>query len=446
MNKKDIIKPVYDFFGIKLGDDSIIDKATDYLNDLIHIKQFENKRSYLWIDKLINVETVNFAITYGHNNVKLFNLSGEISNGVFDDDKSVYSKWITAQGYYILSILKETKEEDSAIQHWINYKDFILELSQTKTGCSILSEIYDLRGLDFFLYHYAGEMTSALMDEAMFHNARSISKALKALERTEEAIFVEEELKNKERRIINLSKKFIGSKEKEPTFDFIVEKLRVNAERFWNEYLSNEVWINIQPSSRDNLIDAFVTETLIENKILKIWSNVVLAIAKVIEKELSVSLFDQFINIISESKFEIPENISNSKLKKVKKRKMTFDMIYKCAQKPIHPPTLGQLVFVGKYWNDEIMDECTSLFFKCREAITNKYKEGNQEILEIVTLIEQNKSNEENSANIIDLRNASAHPSKENLYDWEEYTNWLKFAIGKPPKLILRKIINHTRL
>lgn len=440
-----IIKPVFDFFKIKIGDNSIMTKAIDYLNKLSKNQDFDIKRQYLWIDK-INVSSVNMAVIHGNVRTNMFSLTGKVENDVIFDSDSVYSKWLSAQGKYILSILKKSKEEDGAIQHWLNYEDFIIELSTTKNGCTILCDIYDLKGLDFFLFHYMGGQTDALRDNAMFENAKNIIKALSVLQRNDESIFVKEEIEKRRKNIIKISKKFIGSKEQEPNFDFVLEKLRLNAERFWNEYLSNNVWVKIHSTSRENLIDAFVTEALIENNILKIWSNVVLAFAKVIEKELSITLFNQFINIIKESKFNIPENTSQSKLKKVKKRKMTFDMIYKCTQEPIHPPTLGQLVFVGKYWNDEIMDECTTLFAKCRKDINDKHWKGNQEIYNIVTIIEQNESNKEDSANIIDLRNSSAHPGKENLYDWRKYTIWFKNAIGKPPKMILKKIINDTRL
>jgi len=443
---EDIINPVFDFFNIKAGDDSIINKAIDYLNHLSQNRDFEIKRRYLWIDKIINVSSVSLAVMHGNIRTSMFSLTGKIEKDVIFDNDSVYSKWLSAQGKYILSILKESKEEDAAIQHWLNYEDFIKELSQTVNGCSILCEIYDLKGLDFFLFHYVGGQTNALQDSAMFENVMNIPKALSILKRNEESIFVKEEVERRKEKLIEISEKFVGANGQGANYNFVLEKLRLNAERFWIEYLSNDVWVKIHSTSRENLIEAYVTEALIENKILKIWSNVVLALAKVIEKELADSLFNQFINIIRESKFYIPEDISNSKQKKLKKRKITFDMLFKCAQEPIHPPTLGQLIFVGKYWNDEIMDECTNLFSKCRKIIADKHSEGNKEILNIVSLIEQHKSNEENSANIIDLRNASAHPSKENLYDWENYTSWLKNSIGKPPKLILKKILKYTRI
>ena len=51
----EIIRQVFDFFNIKIGDDSIILKATEYLNELAINGDFEIRRNYLWIDKVINV-------------------------------------------------------------------------------------------------------------------------------------------------------------------------------------------------------------------------------------------------------------------------------------------------------------------------------------------------------------------------------------------------------
>jgi hypothetical protein len=441
----EIIRQVFDFFNIKIGDDSIILKATEYLNELAINGDFEIRRNYLWIDKVINVQSINYAIVFGHKNADIFRLFGNIENNIVFDNESIWSNWISAQGNFILSILKESKEEDQAIQHWINYENLILELVRTANGCIILGKIYDLKGLDFFLFHHMEKQTNAIEDNAMFNNAEKISKVLDFLQRKEEAVYVYDGINKRKEKIIEISTQFENNTNEEPSISFVLDKLRINAERFWNEYLTNNVWCKIHVSSRESLIDAFVTEVLIENKILSIWSNVVLAFAKVIEKELSESLFFQFIEIIKKADFNIPEGIAASKLKSINKRKTTFDMLKKCANVN-QPPTLGQLVFVGKYWDDEIMDSCTNLFINCREILSAKKINGNKEIYNIIALIEKNESDSIDSANIIELRNASAHPNSENLYDWEKYTNWLKKSIGQPPKLILNKIVNETRL
>lgn len=442
---EDIIKPVFDFFNIKLGDDSIITKATEYLKELSIVPDFNIKRNYLWMDKIVNVGSVNFAVISGHTNEDLFILTGKVENGIVYDDKSKYSIWLSAQGNYILSILKESKEEDAAIQHWLNYEDFIVELTRTANGCKIVCDIYDLKGLDFFLFHYMGGKTNANDDNAMFENANYLVKALALIRRNEESIFIKDEIEKRKSKIIEITTLFHNKVNYEPTVQFALDNLRVKAEKFWYEYLTKEVWMGLNHNSRENLIDAFVTETLIENKILTVWSNVVLAFAKVIERELSESLFNQFLDLINDAEFKTPIDLSKNKFERINKRKLTFDMLKKCSRNK-HPPTLGQLVFVGKYWNDEIMHTCTNLFLKCRELISNKHPNGNDEISSIVSLIEQNESENNLTANIIDLRNASAHPGNEDEYDWKEYINWLKKSIGQPPKLILMKIILSTRL
>lgn len=174
-NAIDSIRPVFDFFNLKIGRDSVIEKAIIYLKTLSNNTDFESKKRYLWIDEIINVTTVNMSVLYG---IDVLTLEGKEENGIIYDVSSIYSKWIIAQGEYILSVLNESNMEDSAIQHWLNYEDFINELALTKQGCSILCEIYDLKGLDFFLFHYYGGQTDANSDRSMFDNAMKLSKAL----------------------------------------------------------------------------------------------------------------------------------------------------------------------------------------------------------------------------------------------------------------------------
>jgi len=57
----------------------------------------------------------------------------------------------------------------------------------------------------------------------------------------------------------------------------------------------------------------------------------------------------------------LTQNLTISKLKKIQTGKITYEMLKKCATEPIHPPTLGQLIFVAKFWDDPIMDECTDI-------------------------------------------------------------------------------------
>jgi len=93
-----IIKPVFDYFNLEIGNELIIDKMIDYLDKLTKNSDFEIKRRYLWIDKEINVSSFYWAIIWGHSNPDVFHLQGKIEKGVVYDDESIYSKWLSAQG------------------------------------------------------------------------------------------------------------------------------------------------------------------------------------------------------------------------------------------------------------------------------------------------------------------------------------------------------------
>src|SRR5690606_26550944 len=124
---------------------------------------------------------------------------------------------------------------------------------------------------------------------------------------SEESVFVENELKKRKEKFESISTEFLGHKFAKKTPKFVIERLRLEGERFWNDYLSNGIWITLHQSSRENLVDSFVIERFIEKEVLKVWSSTVLALSKVIELELSISLFNQFTDILQKSEFSSPE-------------------------------------------------------------------------------------------------------------------------------------------
>lgn len=448
VNAKDLAAPVYSYFNLNIGDEQIIDKASEYVEELASSNNLEKMRSYLWIHPILNVVNMSEAVGYGSKNLKRLQIL-EARTGKGDNDRvelpTPYGRWIAAQGRLILEILKRTKEEDVVIQHWLNYEDFILELSLTQTGCKIISEIYDLRGLDFFLFHYMGGETSAIKDKALFDNAKKIPIALNRMARIEEAIQVEKDIESRLKGIINISNQFGRRKQTQSETDFVLEKLRLKAERFWNNYFSSDVWNALHNDSRKDLIDAFISEIFLENGILRGWNIVILAICKVIEREMSISLFTPGINNIRKSSFLEPLNATSSKLKKIQTRKNTYKMLKKCANRPIHPPTLGQLIFVAKFWDDPIMDECTDLFKNMRMDLEKYCPNSTKTIKNIALLLEEKHSVDSESASIIELRNASAHPGRDSSFSWAKYLEWLKRFIGKPPEYILRSLIFDLR-
>ena len=448
VNIKNVVAPVYSYFNLNIGDDQIMEKASEYVEELASSDNLEKMRSYLWIDPILNVETMKFAVIYGSKNLERFQLV-EARTSKEDIDRvelpTPYGRWIAAQGRLILEILKRTKEEDVAIQHWLNYEDFILELSLTQTGCKIISEIYDLRGIDFFLFHYMGGETSAIKDKALFDNAKKIPICLKRMARTEEAIQVEKDIESRLKGFVQISNQFGLIEQTRNETYFVLEKLRLKAERFWNNYLSSDVWKALHNDSRTELIDAFISEVFLENRILRGWSIVIFSLCKVIEREMSISLFIPWIDVIRKSSFSEPLNATFSKLKRIQTRKITYEMLKKCATDPVHPPTLGQLIFIAKFWDDPIMDECTDLFKKMRTSLEKYCPNSTKAIKNIAMSLEEKHSVDSESASIIELRNAAAHPGREGSFSWAKYLEWLKRVIGQSPKYILHSLIFNLR-
>jgi hypothetical protein len=444
VNIKDKIAPVYKYFNLKIGDKRIIEKASEYLEELASSGDLEKMRSYLWIDPILNVG-MSFAVFYaGLDNLYLSEAKiGEKETDIVELPTS-YGRWIAAQGHLILEILKRTKEEDADIQHWLIYEDFILELSRTQTGCKIISEIYDLRGLDFFLFLYMGSMggeTSAIKDSLLFElTEEAVPLALRRMARFEEADQVEKDIEDRKKGLIEISHQFGPIEQGQNEIDFALDRLRVEGERFWNSYLSPDVWKALHTDSQTDLIDAFVSEYLLKRGVMKSWSNLFLNLCKVIEREMSISLFEPWIDIIRESSFLESKHPNISKMKK------TFDILKKCSAEPVQPPTLGQFVFILEFWNDPSMDERTDLFKKIRTTLEKYHPDSNKSIENLARALEEEYSSGGKSANIVKLRNASAHPGREGYFTWSEYLTWLKAAIGQPPKYILRTLIFDLRI
>ncbi|HOL20422.1 MAG TPA: hypothetical protein PK813_09305, partial [Candidatus Hydrogenedens sp.] len=129
----------------------------------------------------------------------------------------------------------------------------------------------------------------------------------------------------------------------------------------------------------------------------------------------------------------------------IKKTYDTVKILKKCSINSKYRPTLGQLIYLMKYLNDEKIDIYTDLFIKIR----NKLKEINPNYYEIlsniVEILEKEYTTEERSLNILNLRNASAHPGKEKTINWNKYITWLKDVISQPPQYLLRYLVFQLR-
>lgn len=345
----------------------------------------------------------------------------------------------------ILRIISHTREYDHIIQNILSYDNMLAhEIQYSKYATAIMCKIYDLRGIDFFLFHYAkGEAVSALENSWLFTTANFLVKFLVQNDRVEESLYIEKELAQRQKGLIKIDNEFLSPIRENQGNS--LDLLRLQAERFWLEYLNEETWKFLHSISKSDLIDSFVTEYLLEYGVLSQWSQLVLSLCKVVEREMAQILFLPWIDIIKKSSFKIPAGISSSKTKKVLSRKYTFETLVQCATGSVHSPTLGQLIFVAKFWEDQIMDECTNLFIDIRDKLSVNYPDYNKRIKTLVEYLEDRNVINGERPNINELRNASAHPGKEKEYDWKQHSVWLKATLGEPPREILHLIVVNLR-
>jgi len=162
---------------------------------------------------------------------------------------------------------------------------------------------------------------------------------------------------------------------------------------------------------------------------------------KVLEREIANILFIKWIELIQKAVFSIPPDPPKKLLKRIKSREITFGTLKSCSEPPVHPPTLGQLVFVAKFWSDDIMNQCTNLFAAINELAEPFCGNYALKVQELSQFLEDKHPYKEESPSFVDLRNASAHPSHEDDFTWSEHIPWLKESLGKPPKEVLRLVV-----
>lgn len=439
----DTAKLVFEFFGLDFGDKSLMQKATQFLNLLVDSDDLDLMRAYLWYDPVISVESVNIALVYGAPEFKLLEArpSNDISTWV--EIETPWSAWYGAQARLIVEIARRTREEDAGLQHWLNYVDFILELERVQVGRKAIAELYDIRGLDFFLFHYMGGATNALSDSALFESAQVVAKALRSMGRTEEAILVETQIAAREKGLEEIKSEFNAiSFEDSETELSEVDRFRLLAERYWVKHISSQVWKGLHPSSRVDLIDAFIAEQLITFKVLRSWTQVILPLCKIIERELGITFFLKWLNLIQQTTFT--ESLKHSK-KSIRQRARTFELLKQCATKNT-PPTLGQLTFVLIYLNDPIMDDCTDLFSLIRNSLSEHCDQLDDILFKLKNVLTTSYTLNGEGATVGQLRNAAAHPSEEGIYSWAEYLVSLKALFEFGPMGILNNIVIDLRV
>lgn len=350
-----------------------------------------------------------------------------------------YEDWARTKCDLLLAVASQTREDDSVIQHLLNYEDFGVEVFPFSFGPSFIIKLYELRGLDFFLFHYMERETSAHEDSVLFDHAAIVTKSLVKLGRTAEAASVERDLAARRQRLAAIQRNFQGP-EYDPSIQLIA-RIRIAGERFWSEYLTPDVWVKVEPQSATELVDAFSTEYLLRQEILSSWSAVVLALCKVVERETARAIFAPWTQYFRKATWTDPHTDSEKTRKRIESRLMTFKTLQSCASDKGHSPTLGQLLFLAKFWNDPLMDQCTNLFKDIRAQVSLSSPRFSEHVADLARILDRPLTINSAAMTIPDARNRSAHPRDDERVDWMPFIEQIKDALGKPPAELLKLVV-----
>lgn len=436
MKHSELFYSSYSYCNLQYGDPSLLSCVVEKISELANSKDWSEIEKYLANEDdplFLN----NRCVLLSHcRSQKGFDAS--IIENISDPDNLLH-KWADSLSKLLLRIVQQTKDYDYVVQQILNYEDFIIEMGFTEDRRKIACEIYDLRGIDFFLMHYMQGITKAHNDDALWNNADLIINFLNELGRQEEAAYVAKEIKDRKERFKEIVAEYstINCDSISETFD----NIRLAGERFWVDYISSGVWQKLSNQSRRELVDAFASEIMLKKGILREWSQVALSLCKVIEREIADILFTKWIEQIQKAVFVIPKDASEKLLKKIKSREKTFRILKTCATPPIQPPTLGQLYFISKFWSDDVMNQCTNLFSTINEKSKSFCKDYALKVQKLAQLLEDKNFYCEESPSFVELRNASAHPGHEDDFTWDKHIPWLKESLGKPPKELLRLVV-----
>lgn len=431
----ELVRPAYDYFSLPFGDRRLFSAILETVRRLAQATSMETFAPFLSDEEHpVCLWRLQWPVVHclAANRLEVLQ-----EGGGFTPD---YASWIEAYGQALVALARLTKEFDPWIQQRLNYEDFLFyELQHTDGGKRTVCELYDLRGIDFFLVHYMGGPTTAVSDSALFASARIVPKCLAFAGREEEARAASREIDEREKSLKEILTEY--SPPHALSLPATLDCLRLLAERFWVEYLSSSVWGQCSDVSRQDLLDAFIAEYMLQKGVLRGWSQVVLSLCKVIEREMGSVFFAPWVTLIQSASFTPPEGLSQSQANRVQSRQVTFQVLQACARKPSHPPTLGQLLFVAKFWRDNVMDQCTELFRQMREQAERHDAAFTDLVERMVDLCEELHEVDGEHPNVTELRNAAAHPGREADFKWPQYVAWLKDFLGKPPREALRLLI-----
>lgn len=427
---KEQIEPIFKHFKLEYGDNSVIEKVVEQLNMISKNDSFNLAVDFIRYSKPFDFFTLQNLYKFIHD---ISWLEKTEKGKIIDSELSIYNNTLASFCNYVL---KKTRDFDEIIKYFLTYSDLIYYLKLSTSGKKIIVDFYFNRGIDFFLsYNILGRQHKATEYLHYFDYAEYIKESLISVKRYEESEYVSTEIENRKLGLKEITDSFTSDKP-DKTFEF----LRIYSERFWFDYLGENVFTILKDDSKNELIDSIVTELLIEKKVLTNFSQVALAFCKVIERELNESLFQPFISEYTNCYIDkIQPNISNNKRNKIESRLNTINIIKKCVSNG-HQLTFGQIVYLMKFWNDPIINEYSDLFKLINIRIVN-FAELTQSIHALLVYFERNDI----GLTLTDIRNSSAHPTVDKNINWAECVKWIKQILGNPPKEILKKIVINLR-
>jgi hypothetical protein len=430
INSKEILKPVFDYFKLEYGDNSVITKLVHLLNDISNNDLFEQAVDLIQYGKPFDFFATQNLYTFIQD---ITSIEQIIQDQLIDSELTIYNNSLANFSNYILS---KTRDYDEIIKYFLTYSDLLYYLKLSSSGKKILIDIYFKRGIDFFLtYNISGNQYKASEYPHYFHYSEYISEALLQCKRFEESEYVRNEIEKRKLGLKEISDSFSPDN---PDKSF--EALRLHSERFWFDYLGEDVFSKLKNESKNELIDSIVTEVLIEKRVLTNFSQVALAFCKVIERELNESLFQPYIEEYRNCTFRITEpNISKNQRNKIEVRLNTINVIKKCV-KSGQQLTFGQIVFLLRFWNDPLINDYSDLFLLIKQRISN-FADITQAIDNLIGYFELNDI----GLTLTDIRNSSAHPTTDKDINWSECVKWIKQMLGEPPKEILKRIVINLR-
>lgn len=113
-------------------------------------------------------------------------------------------------------------------------------------------------------------------------------------------------------------------------------------------------------------------------------------------------------------------------------------MLKSIATKPALSPTLGQLVFIAKFWNDKLMDSLTNYFIRVRGEASSCLPNVDEYVEQVGMILTEPVVNGNEKKSITDIRNSAAHPRSDSDLDWESFSATLREVLGRPPRTLLR--------